>query len=105
MKRRRVAFRPLARADLIALYDFIADKSGPAVALGYVERLEAACLALAEFPERGTRRDGIRPGIRSIGFERRATILFQVRPEDVLIVRIAYAGRDLQRLFEGSGDN
>lgn len=36
MRRRRVAFRPVARADLIALYDYIADAGGADVALRYV---------------------------------------------------------------------
>ena len=98
MADRRLVFRPLARQDLVDLCDFIATDAGAAIALGYVDRIEAACLALTRFPERGTRRDEIRPGLRSIGFERRATILFEVRPEEILIVRIAYGGRDLDRL-------
>jgi toxin ParE1/3/4 len=93
----RVRFRPRAEADLFALYRYIAADSGYDVAGGYIDRIEAACLALETFPERGTKRDDIRPGLRTIGFERRATIAFRVGRSDVTIVRIFYGGRDYER--------
>ena len=97
MKRFKVSFRPLAEADLFGLYRFIANEAGYDVAGAYIDRIEAACRALAVFPERGTRRDDIRRGLRTIGFERRATIMFQVRKSEVLIVRILYGGREFER--------
>jgi toxin ParE1/3/4 len=97
----KVSFRPRAEADLFDLYDYIADDAGPVVAGGYIDRIEAACLALATFPERGTSRDDIRPGLRIIGFERRATIIFQVAENDVVIVRVLYGGRDYERVLQG----
>ena len=102
MKTYEVRFRPLAEADLFGLYDYIAEDAGQAVAGAYIERIEAACMALATFPERGTRRDDLRPGLRTIGFERRATIAFQVRRDDVLIVRIFYGGQDFERALRGT---
>jgi toxin ParE1/3/4 len=97
LKRFKVSFRPLAEADLFGLYRFFADEAGHDVAGAYIDRIEAACQALETFPERGTRRDDIRRGLRTIGFERRATIMFQVRKSEVLIVRILYGGRDYER--------
>ena len=96
----RLVFRRRAEIDLEDLYDFIADRSGPAVAGGYLDRIEAACLQLTMFPERGRARDDIQPSLRTIGFERRAVIVFQVRQEDVLIVRLLYGGRDLEPLLD-----
>jgi toxin ParE1/3/4 len=93
----RVYFRPQAEAELAALYDYIANVSGEAVAGGYIARIETACLALSTVPERGARRDDIEPGLRTIGFERRVTIAFRVLESRVEIVTIAYGGRD----FEG----
>jgi toxin ParE1/3/4 len=52
---------------------------------------------LAHFPERGTKRDDILPGLRTIGFERRAMIAFRVLKTRVEIVTIAYGGRDFER--------
>jgi toxin ParE1/3/4 len=60
-----------------------------------VELIEAYCMKLADFPERGTRRDDLRPGIRIIGFRRRVDIAFTVLDDSVEIARILYGGRDL----------
>jgi toxin ParE1/3/4 len=103
MKKYEVSFRPLAEADLLRLYEHIAEASGLALAGGYIDRLEAACLALETFPERGTRRDDIRPGLRVMGFERRATIIFQVTEGEVVIVRIFYAGQDYEAALRDGG--
>jgi toxin ParE1/3/4 len=90
-----VAFRPSARADLFNLYRYIATRSGRDRAGKYIDRIEAACLRLGNFPKRGTQHDEIGPGLRTIGFERRVTIMFQVTPGTVEIVRILYGGRDV----------
>jgi len=99
---RKVVFRPRAEADLVALYDYIANAASPTIARGYIDRIEAACLALVTALERGTRRDDIFPGLRTVGFERRVTIAFRVLRTQIEIVTIAYAGRDWER---GPGDD
>jgi toxin ParE1/3/4 len=104
MEKREVRFRPPAAADLIALYDYIADEAGTGVAAGYIQRIEAACRSLETFPYRGTARDDIRTNLRTMGFERRATIVFQVGADEVTIVRIFYGGRDYERLLRRSLD-
>jgi toxin ParE1/3/4 len=104
MKRYEVSFRPHAEADLFALYIYIARESGRAVAGAYIDRIEAACLALATFPKRGRQRDDIRPGLRTMRFERRATIAFIVREAEVVIVRIFYGGQDYERVLRSAGD-
>jgi len=91
-----VYFRPAAEADLVGLYEYIAEAAGTRTAAAYIDRIEAACMALADFPERGTRRDDILPGLRTVGFERRATIAFRVLRKRVEIVTIAYGGRDFE---------
>jgi len=95
----RLVFSPQARDDLQGLYDFIAQRSGPQTAWGYIERLEAYCEGLADFPERGKRRDDIWPGLRIIGFERRVAIAFHISEVVVIIDRILYGGRDLGAMF------
>ena len=39
-----------------------------------------------------------------MGFERRATIVFEVRKTDVRIVRVIYGGQDLERALRGVGE-
>ncbi len=96
MKRRKVVFRPFAESDLNELYDFLSGRAGPFRALAYIERIETACQSLSDFPERGAAREDLSPGIRLIGFERRASIAFLVEPDCVRIVRIFYGGRDIE---------
>ncbi|WP_293902560.1 type II toxin-antitoxin system RelE/ParE family toxin [Phenylobacterium sp.] len=94
--RGKVRFRPLARRDLLVIHDYVANAAGPALAGRCLDRIEQAFLALADFPERGTLKAAFGPGLRTIGFERRATIAFRVTGDDVQIVRILYAGRDVE---------
>ena len=104
MKRFKLSFRPLAEADLLGLYRFIAEEAGLEVAGTYIDRIEAACKSLETLPERGTRRDDIRTGLRTIGFERRAPIVFQVGRAEVVIVRTFYGGQDYERALRGTTD-
>jgi toxin ParE1/3/4 len=96
----KVLFRPQAEADLLALYRYIAEASGLAIAGNYIDRIETACMSLAEFPNRGAKRDDLAPGLRTIAFERRVTIAYRVLKTRVEIVNIAYAGRDLDSAFD-----
>ena len=97
MRKRRVTFLAPAYTDLLGLYTCIAVESGHDVANGYIERIEAACNGLKTFAERGTRRDDLRPGLRIMGFERRATIAFEVTRTEVVIARVFYGGQDYER--------
>jgi toxin ParE1/3/4 len=97
---RDVVFSPEAQMDLLDLYDYIAPRGGETRALGYVERIQASCVSLGLSPERGTRRDDIRPGLRVTGFERRVTIAFHIGDDHVVIDRILYGGRDLEGSFD-----
>lgn len=96
MKRYQVRFSKIARRQLEELYDYIALHADPETALRFVERIEAFCFGLETFPERGTLRADIRPGLRLVGFERRTTIAFTLRDEQVNVLQILYAGRQLE---------
>jgi toxin ParE1/3/4 len=93
LRQRRVAFAPEAIADLLNLYEWIAEAASPAVAMRYLERLEDYCLGFDTASERGMRRDDVRPGLRIIGFERRVTLAFVVTEEQVTFLRVLYGGR------------
>jgi toxin ParE1/3/4 len=93
---RKVVLLDSASRELTELGLYIASQSSAEVANGYLDRIYAACMSLATFPERGRRRDDILPGLRTIGFERRVTIAFRVLKTQVQIVTIAYGGRDFE---------
>jgi len=100
----RVFFHPRAEADLLALYRYIAETSSLGVAGDYIDRIEAACVGLSTFSNRGVRRDDLAPGLRTIAFERRVTIAYRVLKTRVEIVTIAYAGRDFESDLRGDKD-
>lgn len=98
---RPVFFAPEAEADLFRLQDYIAGHGGAdrALALAYAERVVAYCIGFAEFPERGTRLDDLRPGLRTAGFEGRILIAFHLAADRIVIDRILYGGRDIEQMF------
>ena len=85
---RAVVFSPEAQDDLRQLSLYIAERSGAARAIAYLDRIEGWCLGLGGFPERGARRDDLWPGLRTMGFERRVTIAFTVTAGVVTILRV-----------------
>jgi toxin ParE1/3/4 len=93
----RIVFRPTARSDLKAIYDYISQQASRKIAGEYIARIETECMALKDFPERGSFRDDLLPGIRIIGFERRAAIAFIVEGDAVRILRIFYGGQNFPR--------
>ena len=99
MKRRTVRLSPEARADLLSLYEWIADAASPDIALGYIDRLESYVRGFDLASERGVRRDDIRPGLRTVGFERRVTIAFTVTAEQLIVLGFYYGGQNWQGLL------
>ena len=101
---REVIFAPEALTDLFELYDTIAADAGAARAHGYTDRIVATCRNLVTFPERGTRRDDLRPGLRTTTYRRRVTIAYHITDTMVVIDRILYGGRNLPPLFAEDDD-
>lgn len=97
----RIVFTPRALRQLEALHDYLSDKAGNRIADAYVGRIVAACRKLATYPVRGTRRDHVLPGLRTIGFERRATIAFMVGEDIVLIEGVFHGGQDFETMLRG----
>lgn len=95
----RIAYRPRARIDLKEIYDWAAEGADPRTADDYVKRIQLACSKLTDFPNQGSPRDNLEPGLRSVTFKRRATIYYRVELKTVRIVRILGAGRDAEREF------
>lgn len=64
-----------------------------------MSELVTYCEGLVDFPFTGIARDDLRPGLRTIGFRRRATIAFAVTDTAVEIHGVYYGGRDLEALI------
>ena len=97
----RIVFTPRSERHLQELQDYITEHSGAQSAEAYVGRIIDYCLGLSTFPERGRRRDDIRPGLRTLGFERRVMIVFSIESPGVVIHGVFYGGQDFEnRLLE-----
>jgi toxin ParE1/3/4 len=99
---RKVVLRPSAAADLKSIFLYLAGQAGLETAIAHDERLREACWKLGDFPERGTPREALGTGIRSIPVQRRTTIYYFGDGHTVSIVRILGAGLDAAREF-GAG--
>jgi toxin ParE1/3/4 len=100
MKPLPVVWRPDAQADLLALYDWIADRADPDTAFTYTARIEAQAQRLGTFPHRGTSRDDLVPGLRTVPYRRRVTIAYRVMTDCVEVLRLIHAGQDWEGMFE-----
>lgn len=92
----RVVFTPRAERQLDALHEYISRRNGDNIADDYVGRIVTFCTKLEFFPLRGQSRDELLPGLRTIGFEGRATIAFVVTQELVLIEGVFYGGQNFE---------
>jgi toxin ParE1/3/4 len=90
-----VVFSAKAMEDLDQLFHFIRERASAEIADAYLARIERFCLSLRTFPNRGSLVGGARAGLRTVGFERRITLLFQVQQKRVIVLRILYGGRTL----------
>jgi toxin ParE1/3/4 len=96
----RVVFSPEAEAQLVAIYRWIAEEATPTLAERFTRAIVDYCEKLESFPERGTRRDDLRPGLRTIGFRRRVTIAFAVEASAVTIIGVFYGGQDVEAVLQ-----
>lgn len=96
-----VVVGPRALEDPQAIHRWIMHGADADVADAYLNRIEAACHRLADFPLRGTPRDDLVGGLRTITFEGRATIAYTVTGDLVTILRVLHRGRDLGGAFSG----
>jgi toxin ParE1/3/4 len=97
----RILFAPEASAALFDLRRSLAHRDGEVSADAFVERFEAWCEAVSDFPERGIRRDDLFPGLRILGFERRMAVAFHLGLDTVTIDLIAHGAHGRSRFFDG----
>lgn len=91
----RVVFSKAAEQDLLDLLTYLVPQAGERIARAYVDRPIDYCSDFNTFPERGTRHDDVKQGLRTVGYRRRATIAFTIKDKTVTIIRIFHGGRDV----------
>lgn len=92
-REREVELSETATADIVSIFDYLAERIGHERAEAYVGRIETFCRSLGLFSERGRARDELAPGLRSTVFESRAVVVYRVDGQTVRIVRIIHGGQ------------
>lgn len=102
MKRYRVLFGEGADQHLLAIWRYVAERSDPDAADRVVAEIRERCRSLQTYPDRGTPRGDLRVGLRTIPIPHRATIGYAVAGGAVVVVAIAYLGKDMALLVGDS---
>ena len=89
-----------ADSDLDSIWYYIASESGSVeIADRLIDSITERFLLLANYPNLGRRRDDdLRPGLRSFSVCEHV-ILYRLRNEDVLILRVLRGNRNIEALF------
>jgi toxin ParE1/3/4 len=89
-----------ADSDLDSIWYYIASESGSVeIADRLIDSITERFLLLANYPNLGRRRDDdLRPGLRSFSVGEHV-ILYRLRNEDVLILRVLRGNRNIEALF------
>ncbi|MGK9263045.1 type II toxin-antitoxin system RelE/ParE family toxin [Sinorhizobium meliloti] len=97
MRHYTVRLSPEAQTELVHIYGYVVERSGSTdTADRYIERISGFLSSFDVFPERGTIRDEMRPGLRIIGFEGSTSVAFVVEDADVVILRVLAGGREFR---------
>ena len=100
MKRLEVSLRPSAQDDIERLETWLAlQGTGPATLDAYIERLLARCAVIGDAPGAGKPRNDLRPGLRTVVFEKRVLIAYRVTESGVEIVNLFSQGRDYEAFY------
>ena len=98
---RRIRFAQAVALDLEEIYDYIAADNGEA-AERLMVRMQDRWRSLLSNPGIGSRRDELQKGMRSIT-EGNYVIFYQATAEDLEIVRVLHASRDIPKIFGTGG--
>jgi toxin ParE1/3/4 len=88
---------PQATSDLVELHDYIA-VDNQAAAARLIDRFFTRFQRLADYPELGTLREDLRPGLR-VWSEGRYVILYRPTAVGVDIARVVHGARDIESLL------
>ena len=93
----KVTRRPLAEADILEIWDYIADDSLTA-ADRWVDHLDEQFRVLATQPSMGRARDELAPDVRSFPFGR-YVIFYMPLDDGIDVVRVLHGARDVDAVF------
>jgi toxin ParE1/3/4 len=90
---RRLLLSPGAESDLLDVWSYTAEHFGVLQADRYLEQLVAGLRSCASRPNRGRRRDDLRPGYRSVLLARHVAF-YTVRDDAIVVQRVLHGSMD-----------
>lgn len=96
----QVHYSSQAKAHLVDIYRYIERQASFTTADRFTTVVVDFCDSLEDFPQRGSRRDDLLPGLRIVGFRRRVSVAFTVTENKVEILGIYYGGVDFEADFQ-----
>jgi len=96
MARFEVSLTRRAVRDLDAISRYIAEQGAPRTAIAYVDRIEARCRSLADFPLVGRALGSAADSLRVLPFES-AVIVYRVKGRELRIIAIFSHRQDYMR--------
>lgn len=89
-----VRFNQRATDDLIALRQWVKERTDDDFARGYLARIKQRCARLSQFPAQGALREALGVDVRTISFERRLIIVYRVEPGFVTVLAVFNAAQE-----------
>jgi|FLYM01.1.fsa_nt_gi toxin ParE1/3/4 len=83
-----IRFNQRATDDLIALRQWIEERTDDDFARAYLAKIKERCARLSHFPEQGAVREALGLDVRTISFERRLIIVYRVEPGLVTVLAV-----------------
>lgn len=96
----QVIFLPDAERNLSAIEAYIAERAGSFVAERFVARVVARAERLSAFPLRGTPRDDLQIGLRTVVHRRTVIIAYVVEGDRVAVTDFLYKGEAIAARFK-----
>jgi toxin ParE1/3/4 len=93
----RVLRKPLARADLLDIWNYVAD-DGPAKADRLLDIINKHCQTLARFPKMGRARNELGVSLRSFPVGN-YVIFYREISKGIEIIRVLHGARDIERII------
>lgn len=93
-----VLFDRAAADDIAAIRDYLTDARDITFANAFAARIVTYCESFGALPHRGTKRDDLLPGLRTVGWRSTITVAFRVSRDSssVVILGVFYRGRDVE---------
>ena len=89
---------PQAEADLLSIWDYLAENQSEEKAESYLLKLELQIELLLSQPLMGRSAEEIRPGLRRFPFQNHV-VFYQPIEEGIEIIRILHQTQDVDRAF------